>query len=299
MAENKTAVFYIGTNQTETLNDLRRHMLANFKQLPISGEYIHRDAFDVAAKYGKDTFWVIKKFGTHWLPKLFALKAKVDRWAKKIDFLPNHLSDKMMQALSRILPEHLPKKLWQYRDQYEHHLIVKMGGDGVQEARDYLTSYFKEGSKGAFFECDAVETQAAMLHRFAVASAAIRYRAIHEKEVEDIVALDIALRRNDREWFETLPPEIDQKISHKLYYGHFMCHVFHQDYIVKKGHDCMELEHQMLELLDKRGAQYPAEHNVGHLYEAKPELRKFYKSLDPTNSFNPGLGHTSKKKYWE
>jgi len=299
VAEKNTAVFYIGTNQTETLNDLRRHMLANFKQLPISGEYIHRDAFDVAAKYGKDTFWVIKKFGTHWLPKLFALKAKVDRWAKKIDFLPNHLSDKMMQAFSRILPEHLPKKLWQYRDQYEHHLIVKMGGDGVQEARDYLTSYFKEGSKGAFFECDAVETQAAMLHRFAVASAAIRYRAIHEKEVEDIVALDIALRRNDREWFETLPPEIDQKISHKLYYGHFMCHVFHQDYIVKKGYDCMELEHQMLELLDKRGAQYPAEHNVGHLYEAKPELRKFYKSLDPTNSFNPGLGHTSKKKYWE
>ena len=299
VAENKTAVFYIGTNQTEALNDLRRHMLANFKQLPISGEYIHRDAFDVAAKYGKDTFWVIKKFGTHWLPKLFAMKAKVDRLAKKISFMPSHFSDKIMQAISTVLPEHLPKKLWQYRDQYEHHLIVKMGGDGVQEARDYLTSYFKEGSKGAFFECDAVETQAAMLHRFAVASAAIRYRAIHEKEVEDIVALDIALRRNDREWFETLPPEIDQKISHKLYYGHFMCHVFHQDYLVKKGHDCMELEHQMLELLDKRGAQYPAEHNVGHLYEAKPELRKFYKALDPTNSFNPGIGHTSKKKHWQ
>ena len=299
VAENKTAVFYIGTNQTEALNDLRRHMLANFKQLPISGEYIHRDAFDVAAKYGKDTFWVIKKFGTHWLPKLFAMKAKVDRLAKKISFMPSHFSDKIMQAISTVLPEHLPKKLWQYRDQFEHHLIVKMGGDGVQEARDYLTSYFKESSKGAFFECDAVETQAAMLHRFAVASAAIRYRAIHEKEVEDIVALDIALRRNDREWFETLPPEIDQKISHKLYYGHFMCHVFHQDYIVKKGHDCMELEHQMLALLDKRGAQYPAEHNVGHLYEAKPALRKFYKALDPTNSFNPGIGHTSKKKHWQ
>ena len=299
VAENKTAVFYIGTNQTEALNDLRRHMLANFKQLPISGEYIHRDAFDVAAKYGKDTFWVIKKFGTHWLPKLFAMKAKVDRLAKKISFMPSHFSDKIMQAISTVLPEHLPKKLWQYRDQYEHHLIVKMGGDGVQEARDYLTSYFKESSKGAFFECDAVETQAAMLHRFAVASAAIRYRAIHEKEVEDIVALDIALRRNDREWFETLPPEIDQKISHKLYYGHFMCHVFHQDYIVKKGHDCMELEHQMLALLDKRGAQYPAEHNVGHLYEAKPALRKFYKALDPINSFNPGIGHTSKKKHWQ
>lgn len=297
--EKQTAVFYIGTNNTATLNDLRRHMLANFKQLPISGEYIHRDAFDIAARYGKDTFWVIKKFGTHWLPKLFALKANADRIAKKFSFLPHHLSDKLMQTLSKRLPEHLPQSLWQYREKYEHHLILKMGGTGVAEAREYLKQYFSESDKGGYFECNAVETQAAMLHRFAVASAAIRYRATHENEVEDIVALDIALRRNDQDWFEVLPPEIDQKILHKLYYGHFMCHVFHQDYIVKKGVDCVALEHEMLALLDKRGAQYPAEHNVGHLYEAKPTLRKFYKDLDPTNSFNVGIGQTSKKKYWK
>lgn len=296
--ERETAVFYIGTNQTSVLNDVRRHMLANFEQLPISGEYIHRDAFDIAARYGKDTFWVIKKFGTHWLPKLFALKANVDRLGKKVPFLPQHLSDKFMQLVSKALPEHLPKSLWEYRDRYEHHLIVKMGGKGVNEAREFLKTYFSDSTKGGYFECNAIETQAAMLHRFAVASAAIRYRAIHEKEVEDIVALDIALRRNDSEWFEHLPPEIDHKISHKLYYGHFMCHVFHQDYIVKKGNDCVELEHEMLKLLDQRGAQYPAEHNVGHLYEAKPTLRKFYKALDPTNSFNPGIGQTTKKKYW-
>jgi len=296
--EKETAVFYIGTNQTSVLNDIRRHMLANFEVLPISGEYIHRDAFDIAAKYGKDTFWVIKKFGTHWLPKLFALKANVDRIGKKFAFLPQHLSDKFMQTVSKFIPEHLPKSLWDYRDKYEHHLIVKMGGKGVQEAREYLKSYFADNTKGGYFECNAIETQAAMLHRFAVASAAIRYRAIHEKEVEDIVALDVALRRNDQDWFEVLPPEIDNKISHKLYYGHFMCHVFHQDYIVKKGYDCEELEHEMLKLLDKRGAQYPAEHNVGHLYEAKPTLKKFYKALDPTNSFNPGIGKTTKKKYW-
>ncbi|AHG81807.1 D-lactate dehydrogenase [Bibersteinia trehalosi USDA-ARS-USMARC-188] len=297
--EKETAVFYLGTNDTNVFNDIRRNMLANFESLPISGEYIHRDAFDVAADYGKDTFWVIKKLGTHRLPALFALKAKVDRIAKKMNFLPAHLSDKLLQAVSKVLPQHLPESLRNYRDQYEHHLIVKMGGKGVQEARNYLSQYFSDKSRGGYFECNPEESQAAMLHRFAVASAAVRYRAIHDKEVEDIVALDIALRRNDREWFEVLPEEIDNKISHKLYYGHFMCHVFHQDYIVKKGNDCMELEHQMLALLDKRGAQYPAEHNVGHLYEAKPELRKFYKALDPTNSFNPGIGHTSKKKFWQ
>lgn len=298
-AEKHTAVFYIGTNQTTVLNDIRRKMLGEFKSLPISGEYIHRDAFDIAADYGKDTFWVIKKFGTHWLPKLFALKAKVDRLSKKIPLLPSHLSDKLLQWASKALPKHLPQKLWQYREQYEHHLIVKMGGEGVDEARTFLNSYFADNAKGGYFECNAEETQAAMLHRFAVASAAVRYRAIHENEVEDIVALDIALKRNESDWFEILPSELDNQISHKLYYGHFMCHVFHQDYIVKKGHDCIKLEHDMLKLLDQRGAQYPAEHNVGHLYDAKPALKQFYQHLDPTNSFNPGIGHTSKKKYWQ
>lgn len=298
-AEKQTAVFYIGTNQTQVLNDIRRKMLSEFEQLPISGEYIHRDAFDIAADYGKDTFWVIQKLGTHRLPTLFALKAKMDRFAKKVPFLPAHLSDKLLQDISKLLPQHLPESLRQYRDQYEHHLIVKMGGKGVQEAQAFLADYFTDSTKGGYFECNATETQAAMLHRFAVASAAVRYRAIHSQAVEDIVALDVALRRNDADWFEVLPPEIDSKISHKLYYGHFMCHVFHQDYIVKKGNDCQALEHEMLALLDKRGAQYPAEHNVGHLYQAKPELRQFYQQLDPTNSFNPGIGHTSKKKFWQ
>ena len=112
----------------------------------------------------------------------------------------------------------------------------------------------------------------AFLHRFAAAGAAVRYRAVHRREVEDIVALDVALRRNDPNWFETLPEEIERPIAHKLYYGHFFCHVFHQDYVVGKGHNTMQLERRIWRLLDARGAQYPAEHNVGHLYEAKPAL---------------------------
>ena len=116
--------------------------------------------------------------------------------------------------------------------------------------------------------------------------------------MEDILALDIALRRNDTDWFETLPPDIEQDVIHKLYYGHFFCHVFHQDYIVRKGVDPIALEHQMLSILDRRGAEYPAEHNVGHLYKAKPALSEFYQSLDPRNVLNPGLGHTSRSTCW-
>ena len=295
--EKNTQVFYIGTNDINELNDIRRTILGEFKQLPISGEYIHREAFDVAAIYGKDTFWAIKILGTNNLPKLFKLKNDIDRLCGKFAFLPNHISDKVMQFASRLLPQHLPLKMRQYRDQYEHHLIIKTANDGIAETRNFLDQYFKQKT-GSYFECNPQEAQAAMLHRFAVAGAAVRYRIIHHKEVEDIVALDVALRRNDREWFETLPDSINDKCIHKLYYGHFMCHVFHQDYIIKKGVNTHQLEDEMLVLLDQRGAQYPAEHNVGHLYHAKPTLKKFYKQLDPTNSFNPGIGKTSKKKYW-
>ena len=298
-AEKKTAVFYIGTNNTAVLTKLRRDMLGTFEEIPISGEYIHRTAFDIAAKYGKDTFWYIKNVGTEYLPKLFSLKAWGDRVAKKLPFMPNHFSEKFLQFTSKLMPQHLPKILWDYRNQYEHHLILKMGGKGVDEARAYLQKEFADSTKGAYIECDAKLAQAAMLLRFAVASAAIRYRSVHEDEVEDIVALDIALRRNDEDWFEKLPPELDAKILYKLYYGHFMCHVFHQDYVIKKGYNCEEIEEEMLKILDTRGAQYPAEHNVGHLYHANDDLKNFYNSLDPTNSFNPGIGKTSKKKDWK
>ncbi|MGV6988472.1 D-lactate dehydrogenase [Testudinibacter sp. P80/BLE/0925] len=296
--EKQTQVFYIGSNSTAELNDIRRHILSQFQSLPVSGEYIHREAFDVATIYGKDTFWAIKKLGTNNLPKLFSLKNKVDRLCSKVRFLPKHIADKSLQLFSKLLPQHLPKKMREYRDQYEHHLILKMAGDGIAEAHDFLQAYFAEHS-GSFFACNAEEAQAAMLHRFAVAGAAVRYRIIHQQEVEDIVALDIALRRNDHDWFEVLPEKLNRQFIHKLYYGHFMCHVFHQDYIAKKGSDPIALEEEMLELLDQRGAQYPAEHNVGHLYHAKPALKKFYRQLDPTNSFNPGIGKTSKLKNWQ
>ena len=207
------------------------------------------------------------------------------------------VTDRVAQGIAALAPQHLPARMNAFRDRFEHHLLLRMGGAGIAEARAYLGTLFPSAT-GDVFECTPEEGTAAFLHRFAVAGAAVRYRAVHAREVEDIVALDIALRRNDRDWIERLPPEIDALIEKKLYYGHFFCHVFHQDYAVKKGHDCLAIEHAMWKLLDARGAEYPAEHNVGHLYEAKPALAGFYRSLDPSNSLNPGIGHTSKCAHW-
>lgn len=296
-AETQQQVFYIGTNDTGVLTELRRQILRDFANLPVAGEYMHRDIFDITEVYGKDTFLMIDKLGTDKMPDMFTAKGKFDAHASKVPFLPKNFSDRVMQCLSKALPNHLPPRMKQYRDRFEHHLLLKMSGPGIDEARTFLTRFFSEG-QGDFFICSADEGKKAFLHRFAAAGAAVRYHAVHEKEVEDILALDIALRRNDRDWFETLPEDIDNQLVAKLYYGHFMCHVFHQDYIVKKGANSKALKHRMLELLDAKGAEYPAEHNVGHLYLAKPHLKEFYRQADPTNSFNPGIGKTSKLKNW-
>jgi D-lactate dehydrogenase len=293
-----TKVFYIGTNDPAELTRIRRHILAHFEDLPVAGEYLHRVAFDIAEKYGKDTFLSIRLLGTGFLPRLFAIKGGFDAFATRLGFLPRDLSDKIMQAISGLFPGHLPKRMKTYRDRYEHHLLLRMAGNGMDDARNFLQSMFPS-AQGDFFECTKDEGEKAFLHRFAAAGAAIRYRAIHRSDVQDIVALDVALRRNDPDWVEHLPDDVAQPILHRLYYGHFFCHVFHQDYIVRKGHDTVELEHRMWQRLDARGAQYPAEHNVGHLYDAKPALVSHYKGLDPCNCFNPGIGRVSKYANWQ
>jgi len=44
----------------------------------------------------------------------------------------------------------------------------------------------------------------------------VRYQAVHAREVEDILALDIALRRNERDWLERLPPHVDDKLARRV-----------------------------------------------------------------------------------
>lgn len=289
--------FYIGTNDAKSLTALRHHMLKHFSNLPEVGEYLHRDMFDIADKYGKDTFLSIYHLGTTFLPKLFSAKGRIDAVLNKVSFLPPYLSDRVMQGISALFPDHLPKRIRQFRNKYEHHLILKVSDEGIEEAKACLKTFFSpEENRGEYIQCTEDEAQKAFLLRFAAAGAAVRYQTLKANSVGEILALDIALRRNDEQWVEVLPSHISEHIDQSLYYGHFFCHVFHQDYVLKKSADAKKVKKDMLALLDARGAKYPAEHNVGHLYEAEEALVKFYKTLDPTNSFNPGVGGMEKHK---
>jgi D-lactate dehydrogenase (quinone) len=295
-AEVDTATFYAGTNDPASFTAIRRRMLRECDVLPISAEYIHREAFDLAERYGKDTVVAIQRLGTHRLPRLFAAKAWVDRLSRKLGIAPGHLSDRVLQFASSRLPDHLPSRIRAFRDRYEHHLIVKVTARERPQVASLLDEELSE--KGGVFACSPEEAKLAFLHRFAVAGAAVRYRAVHPDRIEDILALDIALRRNDGDWADRLAPEIEARLVGKIYYGHFLCHVFHRDYLVAKGNDVAALKELLLAELDERGAEYPAEHNVGHIYRAKPALAAHYRKLDPGNALNPGLGKTSRKRNW-
>ena len=288
-------VFYLGTNNPNDFSKLRKDILKNFSELPEMCEYMNREIFDTAKKYGKDVFLSIKHIGTKRLPKLYAIKSNMEYYLNKIPLVPKFLPDQILYYLSRLFPEHLPKRLIDYRNQYEHYLILDMSDEGIEEARKYLEKEWSSLDGVGFFECNEDEQKSALMHRFAAAGAAIRYQTIHQRKTEEVLALDIALLGNETEWMEKIPDEIKEDLDLSLYYGHFMCHVFHHDYILKKGTNIKDVKENLLKRLDQKSAKYPAEHNVGHMYKADETLQKHYRELDPTNTFNPGIGFTDKK----
>ena len=294
MPESKQ-VFYLGTNNSDDFSRLRKHIIGKFSELPEMCEYMNRGIFDTAKKYGKDVFLSIKHIGTKRLPRLYALKSNVEYFLNKIPFIPKFLPDQFLYYISKFFPEHLPQRLVDYRNKYEHYLILYMSDEGINEARNYLEQEWSNLEGVGFFECNETEQEASLLHRFAAAGAAIRYQTMHQRKTEEVLALDIALLGNDSEWMEQIPNDLKQHLDLSLYYGHFMCHVFHHDYILKKGTNVKSVKDKLLKRLDEKNAKYPAEHNVGHMYAADKSLREHYEKLDPTNTFNPGIGLTPKE----
>ncbi len=288
-------VFYLGTNDPSEFSNLRREILSNFYELPDLAEYIHRDCFEIAEEYGKDTLLLLRMLGTKHMPTIFSLKRRIEHSVSKLKIFPSFFLDKSLQAISYLFPNILPKRLLDYRDKFEHHLIIKASGKALEELHEYLK---KNSGKTRinYFKCTDKEASLALLHRFSAAGAALRYSLINSHEVEDVLPIDIALPRNEENWEDQLTDEIKAGLFGALYYGHFLCHVFHRDYLVRKGVDCQKLKKSILEIAERQGAKYPAEHNVGHLYSAEQHLVDFYKKLDPTNTFNPGIGKTSRYK---
>ncbi|MXP57349.1 D-lactate dehydrogenase [Pantoea sp. Taur] len=290
--------FYIGTNDERELVALRRFLLTEMSELPLQAEYIHRNAFDLTVRYAKHMYLAIRKLGPQAIPKMMGNKAKWDVRVSHLPFLPRNFVDRALQCFNQLTPSFIAPRIMAYRDEYQHHLMIKVDAQQTPELQTLLQQFFA-GHSGGFFQCDAREGADAFLVRFGVGGCTISYcDALGYNPNERLVAFDVALRRNDEDWRLTLPDHLAAQVQVDSCCGHFFCYVNHQDYVLKEGVDATAFKEAVKVYLAERGAKYPAEHNVGHLYQASCEHVDHWKQLDPTNSCNPGVGKTSKKKYW-
>ncbi|AAQ00799.1 MULTISPECIES: D-lactate dehydrogenase [Prochlorococcus] len=292
-------VFFVGTNNAEHLTHLREKILTNMNSLPDMGEYMHFSYFDGSAKYCKDTFLFLKYFGTKYLPKLLEAKRYIDQLTGQVTFLPENISDRLMQFIADILPNHLPIRLLSFRKKFNYYMLLLASNNSIEEMKLLLDIETEKSEDFEYIECTESEGKDALLHRYVAGAAPARYKILNPDLAGDLLPLDIAFPRNFKDWDQLLPQDILNEMSDSFEMAHFLCMVFHLDFVVKKGVDSKLLKEKILKFLDSINAKYPAEHNVGHLYKAEKSLEVFYRELDPTNTFNSGIGKMSKRKNYQ
>ena len=303
--------FYISTNDADTLTTLRQQWLKSELNLPILAEYMHKNYNDITMRYGRDTCLSMRKLPASKIGALYRLQTKIgyylDKWR-----LPQTLPDRMLQMTGVFMPPSLPNSLAEQASSYRYHLIIKVA-DGnnkdddnsndnrshghIVAAQAFLQSHMQQ-HQGVVHLCTAAESQALLVFRSAATAAMFRYHNLNYTTFGELLSTDIALPRNAVDWDEVLPINLQKQVSKTFYLGHFFCHVMHQDYLLYPEVDAKKFKDELLAFYDRRRIEYPAEHNVGHVYTAKPALHTFYKKLDPTNSLNPGIGQTAKWKNW-
>ncbi|HCI76360.1 MULTISPECIES: D-lactate dehydrogenase [unclassified Psychrobacter] len=303
--------FYISTNDADTLTTLRQQWLKSELNLPILAEYMHKNYNDITMRYGRDTCLSMRKLPAGKIGGLYRLQAKIGYYLNKWR-LPQTLPDRLLQMTGIFMPPSLPNSLAEQACSYRYHLIIKVadgnntyddnsddnGSHGhIAAAQAFLQSHMQQ-HKGVVHLCTAAESQALLVFRSAATAAMFRYHNLNHTTFGELLSTDIALPRNAVDWDEVLPINLQKQVSKTFYLGHFFCHVMHQDYLLYPEVDAKKFKDELLAFYDRRRIEYPAEHNVGHVYTAKPALHTFYKKLDPTNSLNPGIGQTAKWKNW-
>lgn len=299
--------FYISSDDADTLTALRQQWLKSELALPVLAEYMHKDYNDITLDYGRDTCLSMRKLPTSKIGSLYRLQATIgyylDKW-----HLPKTLPDRVLQLTSRVMPPSLPASLSTQARSYQYHLIIKVANgidsnrsknndNNIATAQAFLQHHMQQ-YQGTVHTCTETESQALLVFRSAATAAMFRYHNLNQNEFGELLSTDIALPRNAVDWDETLPEYLQKQVSKTFYLGHFFCHVLHQDYLLHPTTNAKQFKEELLAFYDQRHIEYPAEHNVGHMYPAKSELKQFYKKLDPTNSLNPGIGQTEKWKNW-
>ncbi|ACI65297.1 predicted protein [Phaeodactylum tricornutum CCAP 1055/1] len=265
----ETQAFWIGFDTLETALDFRKQVcLNNPKDLPVSMEYMDRDAFDVVDRSGRLLGQTIKLTGPSspivaqlWGIKLF------------IEALPlpgaSLICDKALHWCNNLLPATLPKDILTTGRTMHHHVAMTVGefGDGNMERllhrmQDFAKQHGAEQVK--IHKVQAKDLSGLTAFRFVAAPA---FRTWCVGEGVQGFSVDYALPKNAGE-----APKLGQAGPmplKRMRYSHFGCNVVHEDLAYANGVD---------------------------IHEAKHDLKKTrWQKMDPLNVLNPGVGGLSEK----
>lgn len=293
----KTKTFWLSFDSLETALAFRREVcLDNPKDLPISVEYMDRDAFDVVDRSGRFLGNLIKVVGptSPLIRKLWNIKL----WVEALP-IPGAtlITDKFLHTVNPITPAVLPKAIMEVGRKMDHHVAMTVGDfdDGsMDRLLDRLQKFASEKGKDklAIHECTSSSEVAALTaFRFAAAPA---FRTWCVGEGVQGFSVDYALPKNGgRE------PPLDAaaaKPIKRMRYSHFGCNVVHEDLAYSLDANIDEAKHALKDIVEHEcGGKLPAEHGHGTEYKAPPETIKRWMKTDPLNVLNPGVGGTSEK----
>lgn len=109
------------------------------------------------------------------------------------------------------------------------------------------------------------------------------------------VIIDYAMPKNFSGILE-MPKDVG--IEMRCVCSHFGCNVFHDSILLPLDVDVKKTKKRIAEIIRDAGGKLPAEHGHGTEYEAPMSTVDRWKRMDPTNSMNPGVGHSSCLKHY-
>jgi D-lactate dehydrogenase (quinone) len=302
-----TKTLWLSFDSLETALAFRQQVcLDNAQDLPISVEYLDRDAFDVIDEAGRIMGHVIALLGVNSkiLPRLWSAK----QWAEALPIRNAPLLvDQWMYTLNRWVPRLLPGRMYESGRTWNHHVAMTVGEFGQGEMSRVLDrlQHFASSQgpdKIAIYECQSKsEVDRITAFRF-IAAPAFRTWCVGNN-VQGI-SVDYALPKHKGQAPSIAPTEASDASAvplKRMRYSHFACNVVHEDLAYAPGVDVDEAKHALKHVVEYEcHGKLPAEHGHGTEYEAPPETKRRWQRMDPLNVLNPGVGGTSTKfKYVE
>jgi D-lactate dehydrogenase (quinone) len=305
-----TKTFWVSFNSLTTAQQFREHVaLDNAEDVPITLEYLNKDAYDVIDESGR-----FMANCTYWTGLTSPLLRQMWNAKSYIEASRPGLIDRALHYFNGYLPSVLPRPIQQMANEYEHHAIVTIGEYGNGEMERFLKRMDKfiidtdnasapsaapvgsspsettkdpttRRSNIKIYECQTpAESSSLSAVRFVAAPAFRTWCVAHDVSG---FSVDYALPSKSRSI-----PNVPIQPLKRMRYSHFACNVVHEDIAYPiSDEDIDDIKHVFKAAVEADcGGRLPAEHGHGTEYVAPPATQERWRNMDPLNVLNPGIG---------